>query len=219
MRDKSLLQSPFLVQNRESTTQPKTLNLKSVTCASTKYYLMYKDKEILRQKASSTQLIQLFKKEDLKKSIGDLLTRLIFEHMGTKSHGNEHNSRDEVKAYWLSLLNDARSDNSFERRPIFNTFSSGPSTLKHGVSQFGQSQPNIHPTPTQPIYQNIRSNSTNLQQQIQMTNKQPHNPYSSLPKLSPANAYTTADVFIRGVHRHHSNNIETMKAKIKIFWF
>ena len=39
------------------------------------------------------------------------------------------------------------------------------------------------------------------------------NPYSSLPKLSPANAYTTADVFIRGVPRHHSNNIETMKAQ------
>ena len=46
-----------------------------------------------------------------------------------------------------------------------------------------------------------------------MTNKQPHNPYSSLPKLSPANAYTTADVFIRGVPIHHSINIQTMKVQ------
>ena len=108
-RDESLLQSPFLVQNSESTTQPKTFNLKSVTCASTKYYQMYKDKEILRQRASFTQLRKLFKKEDLKQSIGDLLTRL----METNSDGNIQNSREKVKAYWVSLLNGARSDNSF----------------------------------------------------------------------------------------------------------
>ena len=64
----------------------------------------------------------------------------------------------------------------------------------------------------------MRSTTTNLKQPIQMTSKQRHNPYSSLPKLLPTNAYTIPDVFIRGVPRHHSNkqnnNLET-KSKAK----
>ena len=46
-----------------------------------------------------------------------------------------------------------------------------------------------------------------------MTSKQLHNSYSSLPELSPTNAYTIPDVFIRGVPRQHSNNIQKMKAQ------
>ena len=148
-------------------------------------------KESLKQKASSTQRRKLFKKENLTKYIGGLLTRLIFEHMETNSYGDEQNSREKVKAYWVSLLNGARSDNSFEKRP-------GPSALKHSVSQFGQSQPNKHPPPFQPIYQIMRSTTSNLKQPIQMTSKQRHNPYSSLPKLLPTNAYTIPVCLLEG---------------------
>ena len=42
--------------------------------------------------------------------------------METNSYGDEQNSREKVKAYWVSLLNGARSDHSFEKSP-------GPSSL------------------------------------------------------------------------------------------
>ena len=49
-----------------------------------------------------------------------------------------------------------------------------------------------------------------------MTIKQRHNPYSSLPKLLPTNAYTIPDVFIRWVVKNEAINKDALKEASKI---